>query len=183
MIEAFKNTLQIAGKDLLDFFRNRMELVAFIIMPVFMMVMTGYIFPSGTSLKNITLGVVENDKGEISQNIVTVLENMKLGDKNDNIFLLERQPGNLEEAKEELKKGNLNAILIIPEGFSSDIKESRQGILTLIIDQSNPQISSILTGTMEKIIDGLASKVAIEKLVGMMATELPTDKPALYWIY
>ncbi|GAI04991.1 unnamed protein product [marine sediment metagenome] len=65
MIEAFKNTLQIAGKDLLDFFRNRMELVAFIIMPVFMMVMTGYIFPSGTSLKNITLGVVENDKGKI----------------------------------------------------------------------------------------------------------------------
>ncbi len=178
MIEAFKNTLQIAGKDLLDFFRNRMELVAFIIMPIFMMVMTGYIFPSGTSLKNIALGVVENDKGEISQNIVTVLENMKLGDKNDNIFLLERQPGNLEEAKEELKKGNLNAILIIPEGFSSDIKESRQGILTLIIDQSNPQISSILTGMMEKIVDGLASKVATEKLVGIMATELPTDKPA-----
>jgi len=178
MIEAFKNMLQIAGKDLLDFFRNRMELVAFIIMPVFMMVMTGYIFPSGTSLKNIALGVVENDKGEISQNIVTVLEDMKLGDKNDNMFLLERQPGNLEGAKEELKKGNLNAILIIPEGFSSDIKESRQGILTLIIDQSNPQISSILTGMMEKIVDGLASKVAIEKLVGMMATELPTHKPA-----
>ena len=178
MIEALKNILQITGKDLLEFFRNRMELVAFIIMPVFMMVMTGYIFPSGTSLKNIALGVVENDKGEISENIVTVLENIKLGDKNDNIFLLERQPGNLEEAKEELKKGNLNAILIIPEGFSSDIEESRQGILTLIIDQSNPQISSILTGMMEKIVDGLASKVAIEKLVGMMATELTTDKPA-----
>lgn len=178
MIEALKNILQITGKDLLEFFRNRMELVAFIIMPIFMMVMTGYIFPSGTSLKNIALGVVENDKGEISQNIVTVLENMKLGDKNDNIFLLERQPGNLEEAKEELKRGNLNAILIIPEGFSSDIEESRQGILTLIIDQSNPQISSILTGMMEKIVDGLASKVAIEKLVGMMATEPPTDKPA-----
>ena len=178
MIQAFKNTLQITGKDLLDFFRNRMELIAFIIMPIFMMVMTGYIFPSGTSLKNIALGVVENDKGAISQNIVTVLENMKLGDKNDNIFLLERQLGNLEEAKEELKRGNLNAILVIPEGFSSDIEESRQGILTLIIDQSNPQISSVLTGMMEKIVDGLANNVAVEKLVGIMATELPTDKSA-----
>ena len=107
MIEAFKNTLQIAGKDLLDFSRNRMELVAFIIMPIFMMVMTGYIFPSGTSLKNIAMGVVENDKGEISQNIVTVLENMKLGDKNDSIFLLERQPGNLEEAKEESRQNRV----------------------------------------------------------------------------
>lgn len=176
MIEAFKNTLQIAGKDLLDFFRNRMELVAFIIMPIFMMVMTGYIFPSGTSLKNIALGVVENDKGEISQNIVSVLENMKLGGKNDSIFLLERQPGNLEGAKEELKKGNLNAILIIPEGFSLDIEESRQGILTLIIDQSNPQISSILTGMMEKIVDGLASNVAVGKLAEMMTKQLSTGK-------
>lgn len=177
MIEAFKNTLQIAGKDLLDFFRNRMELVAFIIMPVFMMVMTGYIFPSGTSLKNIALGVVENDKRGISQSIITVLEKMKLGDKNNNVFLLYNFD-NLENAREELKKGNLDAILIIPEDFSSAIEKGQQGVLTLIIDQSNPQISSILTGMMEKIVDGLASKVAIEKLVGMMATELPTDKPA-----
>lgn len=178
MIDAFKNILQITGKDLLEFFRNRMELVAFIIMPVFMMVMTGYIFPSGTSLKNITLAVVENDKGNISENIVTVLEDMKLGDKNDNIFLIERQSGNLEGAKEKLKKGNLNAILIIPESFSSDIEESRQGILTLIIDQSNPQISSILTGMMEKIVDGLATNLAIARLVGIMPTEFSTDKPA-----
>ncbi len=176
MIEAFKNILQITGKDLLEFFRNRMELVAFIIMPVFMMVMTGYIFPSGTSLKNITLAVVGNDKGNMGENIVTVLENMKLGDKNDNIFLIERQPGNLEGAKEELKKGNLNAILIIPEGFSSDIEESRQGILTLIIDQSNPQISSILTGMMEKIVDGLASNVAVAKLIEMMTKQLSTGE-------
>ena len=171
MIEAVKNTLQITIKDLLDFIRNRMELVAFIIMPIFMMIMIGYIFPSETSLKNIALGVVENDKEELSQDIVTVLEKMKLGDKNDNVFLLER-PASLEEAKEELKKGNLNAILVIPEGFSSDIEEGRQGILTLIIDQSNPQISSILTGMMEKIVDGLASKVAIGKLVEMMMKQL-----------
>lgn len=176
MIEAFKNILQITGKDLLEFFRNRMELVAFIIMPVFMMVMTGYIFPSGTSLKNITLAVVQNDKGNTSEDIVTVLENMKLGDKNDNIFLIERQSGNLEGAKEELKKGNLNAILIIPEDFSSNIEESRQGILTLIIDQSNPQISSILTGMMEKIVDGLASNVAIAKLMGVMTKQLSTGE-------
>ncbi len=171
MIEAFKNTLQITGKDLLDFFRNRMELIAFIIMPIFMMVMTGYIFPSGTSLKNITLAVVENDKGEISENIITVLENMKLGDKNDDIFLIERQLGNLEGAKEELKKGNLNAILIVPEGFSSTIQANRQGTLTLIIDQSNPQISSILTGMMEKIVDRLADNVAIGKLTEMMTKQ------------
>ncbi len=177
MIEALKNILQITGKDLLEFFRNRMELVAFIIMPIFMMVMTGYIFPSENSLKNISLGMIENDKGNISQSIITVLEKMKLGDKNNNVFLL-YDFGNLENAKEELKKGNLDAILIIPEDFSSAMEKGQQGVLTLIIDQSNPQISSMLTGIIERIIDGLASKVAIEKLVGMMATRPATDKLA-----
>jgi len=177
MIEALKNILQITGKDLLEFFRNRMELVAFIIMPIFMMVMTGYIFPSENSLKNISLGMIENDKGNISQSIITVLEKMKLGDKNNNVFLL-YDFGNLENAKEELKKGNLDAILIIPEDFSSAMEKGQQGVLTLIIDQSNPQISSMLTGIIERIIDGLASKVAIEKLVGMVATRPATDKLA-----
>jgi len=177
MIEALKNILQITGKDLLEFFRNRMELVAFIIMPIFMMVMTGYIFPSENSLKNISLGMIENDKGNISQSIITVLEKMKLGDKNNNVFLL-YDFDNLENAKEELKKGNLDAILIIPEDFSSAMEKGQQGVLTLIIDQSNPQISSMLTGIIERIIDGLASKVAIEKLVGMVATRPATDKLA-----
>ena len=177
MIESLKNTLQIAGKDLLDFARNRMELIAFIIMPIFMMIMTGYIFPSEQSLKNISLGIVQNDTGKLSQDIIAVLEEMKIGEKDDKVFILQ-SVANLDEAKKKLKKGDLNAILAIPGDFSSSIEKGEQGVLTLITDQSNPQISSLLTGIIEKIIDGLASKVAIEKLIGMMGTFsiLPKDK-------
>ena len=177
MIESLKNTLQIAGKDLLDFARNRMELIAFIIMPIFMMIMTGYIFPSEQSLKNISLGIVQNDTGKLSQDIIAVLEKMKIGEKNDKVFILQSM-ANLDEAKKELKKGDLNAILAVPGDFSSSIEKGEQGVLTLITDQSNPQISSLLTGIIEKIIDGLASKVAIEKLVDMMSafSILPKDK-------
>jgi len=167
MIEFLKNTLQITGKDLLDFIRNRMELIAFIIMPIFMMVMTGYIFPSEQSLKNISLGVVQNDTGKLSQDIVRVLEEIKMGEEDEKVFVLQSM-ANLPKAKEELKKGDLNAILAIPGDFSSSIEKGEQGVLTLVTDQSNPQISSLLTGIIEKIIDGLASKVAIEKLVDMM---------------
>ncbi len=177
MIESLKNTLQIAGKDLLDFARNRMELIAFIIMPIFMMIMTGYIFPSEQSLKNISLGIVQNDTGKLSEGITRVLEEMKIGEKDDKVFILQ-SVANLDEAKKKLKKGDLNAILAVPGDFSSSIEKGEQGVLTLITDQSNPQISSLLTGIIEKIIDGLASKVAIEKLIGMMGTFsiLPKDK-------
>ena len=129
MIEFLKNTLQITGKDLLDFIRNRMELIAFIIMPIFMMVMTGYIFPSEQSLKNISLGVVQNDTGKLSQDIVRVLEEIKMGEEDEKVFVLQSM-ANLPKAKEELKKGDLNAILAI--SVRSDFGSLRSFMLSIV---------------------------------------------------
>ena len=43
-----RHALWIAWKDLLDISRNRMGLVMLILMPLFMMGMVGYIFPSNS---------------------------------------------------------------------------------------------------------------------------------------
>ena len=40
----------IAWKDLMELFRNKMALVMLVLMPIFMMSLAGFIFPSNTSL-------------------------------------------------------------------------------------------------------------------------------------
>jgi hypothetical protein len=40
------HSLRIAWKDLMELFRNRMGLVLLILMPIFMMTMVGFIYPS-----------------------------------------------------------------------------------------------------------------------------------------
>jgi ABC-2 type transport system permease protein len=57
------HSFRIAWKDLLEVFRNRMGLVLLILMPIFMMVMVGYIYPSDNSLSNVTVALVNEDVG------------------------------------------------------------------------------------------------------------------------
>ncbi len=58
-----KYALFIAVKDLIYFFRSRFALIAFIIMPVFMMLMTGYIFPKMQSNRDMNVAVLSHDNG------------------------------------------------------------------------------------------------------------------------
>ena len=48
-----RHALWIAWKDLLYISRNRMGLVMLILMPLFMMGMVGYIFPSNSGMSHV----------------------------------------------------------------------------------------------------------------------------------
>ena len=56
--------LRIAWKDLTELFRNRLGLVLLIVMPLFMMVMVGFIYPSnGGTVNNLPIAIVNEDSG------------------------------------------------------------------------------------------------------------------------
>ena len=57
----FLNSFRIAWKDLLELFRNRLGLVMLILMPLFMMVMVGYIYPSNNTLSNVPVALANQD--------------------------------------------------------------------------------------------------------------------------
>ena len=60
----FSHTLRIAWKDLVELFRNRLGLVLLILMPLFMMVMVGFIYPSsGSTATNLPVAMVNEDVG------------------------------------------------------------------------------------------------------------------------
>jgi ABC-2 type transport system permease protein len=57
------NIFRIAWKDLMELFRNRLGLIMLILMPIFMMGMVGFIFPSNNSLNHVSVGLVNQDVG------------------------------------------------------------------------------------------------------------------------
>jgi hypothetical protein len=59
------NSFRIAWKDLMELFRNRLGLVMLVLMPIFMMGMVGYIFPSNNSLNHISIGLANQDAGYV----------------------------------------------------------------------------------------------------------------------
>ena len=58
----FSHVLLIAWKDLLELFRHRMMLIMLIVMPLLMMTLAGYMFPSSTSLSNVSVALVNEDE-------------------------------------------------------------------------------------------------------------------------
>ena len=58
-----KHSFRIAQKDLTELFRNRLGLVLLIVMPLFMMVMVGFIYPSNGTITDLQIGVVNQDAG------------------------------------------------------------------------------------------------------------------------
>src|SRR3989304_7732270 len=74
------HSLRISWKELVELFRNRLGLVLLVVMPLFMMVMVGFIYPSnGNSVSNLPIALVNEDSGFNnsyipSQTFVTMLQ-------------------------------------------------------------------------------------------------------------
>lgn len=175
MLKQIKQTIvdsyRLGYKDILDFTRDRMMLVAFIIMPLFMMVMMGYIFPSQSVLKDIPLGVVNQDTGLIGNTIVDSLSQIELGAGQQKPYHLVTV-SSVDSAIEQIKGQQLSGVLIIPENFTATISSGQQETVNIIIDQSNPQLSSTLTVMLEKIVDSISTNIAVQQ-VAMLLPQSP----------
>ena len=142
------HSLRIAWKDLTELKRNRFGLVLLIVMPLFMLALVGFIYPtSGSSASNLPVAVVDLDAGYHnstvgSQTFIAVLDeiNSKTG---------------VSDVKTSIQSGNLEGAIIIPSNFSASLLTGKQGTLIIMTDQSNPQISA----TMETLLSGVFSEM------------------------
>lgn len=169
----WKDSGQVTKKDLKDFYRDRARIISFIIMPIFMMLLTGYIFPSQSALKDVPLGVVNLDNGAVSQKMVQTLGDLKVTGSNKPIMIIKniKDP---EEIKELIKKQSLSGAIIIPRDFTSGLLRGVKGKITIITDQSNPQISSILTTMLQQVFQGMGTKLSQLKLQELLGASMPT---------
>ena len=113
------HSLRIGMKDLLVFARDRMMFIAFVIMPIFMMLMVGFIFPSQNVLKNVSLGVVNLDEGSMGDQVVLALQKMNRS-QDERVFAIDylRSKGT---AVDQIKYQTISGALIIPSDFSARI--------------------------------------------------------------
>jgi len=168
-MRAIGDVLQITKKDLLEFMRDRLRLVTFAIMPIFMMVMVGFIFPSQNTLKNIPIGIA-NQNGDSGGKLVEVIGNMANG--GDKIFKVSSY-NNIDEIKEGIKQQKIGGGLVIPSDFSEKISQNQQANVTIIQDQSNPQISALTTQVLTKVIEGFGQQIGAQKVSQILISKLP----------
>jgi ABC-2 type transport system permease protein len=155
--DALRHSLWIAWKDLLDLWRNRMAMVMLILMPLFMMVMVGYIFPSESALEDVDVGLANEDLGPLgaafSQNLTLVSEETGLMNLKDST--------GFDDIKQKIQDGILVGGVIIPSNFTSNLENGAQAVVEIISDQSNPQVSLLLQGVLSEVIEMMGTWRAI----------------------
>jgi ABC-2 type transport system permease protein len=155
-----KHTLWVCWKDLLEFSRSRLRLLMLILMPLLMMMMVGFIFPSTTSVSDTPIALANLDEGvgNISHGDTFVVQLGAISNATGIIDL--KTAEDFEDIKTQILDGDVNGGIILSQNFSSDLIAGRQGNVTIITDQSNPQLSLSMQTILMETIEQMGTQTA-----------------------
>jgi ABC-2 type transport system permease protein len=166
------HSFRIAWKDLMELFRNRMGLVLLILMPIFMMGMVGFIYPSETSLNNIPIALVNEDAGfgdySLSSTFILTLNTIN---ENSGMMTL-TNASNLDKVRELIQTGDAEGGIIISIEFTQNIMNGKQGTITLVTDQSNPQMSAMIQAVMNQVFEQMGTALAQQNIAQELGIDL-----------
>ncbi|MEM3413762.1 MAG: ABC transporter permease, partial [Thermoplasmata archaeon] len=127
----------ICWKDLVEFSRSKMRVIMLVLMPLFMMAMVGFIFPSNNTLKDQPVAIANLDEGytvyvphnhtNISMNMSQILIEQINAVNNQTGMMRLSEARDFEEIKVRIQNGELSAGLVIPSNFTTEIIMGRQG--------------------------------------------------------
>jgi ABC-2 type transport system permease protein len=173
------HSFRIAWKDLMELFRNRLGLVLLILMPLFMMVMVGFIYPSGNSVSNLPVALVNEDAGYGNSTIAsqTFIMGLQQINSQTGMFVLSNA-SSMDDIKDMVQRGNLDGGIVIPSNFTVSILSGEQGTLIIVTDQSNPQISATIRAVLSGVFDQMGTQLALDRVRPLNATNpLAVVKP------
>ncbi|MGZ4904365.1 MAG: ABC transporter permease [Halobacteriota archaeon] len=158
-----RHSLWIAWKDLTEIWRNRLALVMLVLMPLFMMSMVGFIFPSENAVKDVPVALANLDtapNATLSKAFITQLETV-----NNKTSMMQLSSVSSEsDVKTAIQNGDKSAGIIIGQNFSSDLAAGKQADITIVIDQSNPQMSMLMQTALTQAIEQMGTQTAQHSL-------------------
>ena len=165
------HSFRIAWKDLMELFRNRMGLVLLILMPVFMMAMVGFIYPSETSLNNISIALVNEDTGfgdySFSSTFILSLHNIT---ENTGMMTL-IDASSFDDVRAMIQTGDVGGGIIISSDFTSRIMSEQQGTITIVTDQSNPQMSAMIQAVLNEVFEQMGTALAQQNVAEQLGID------------
>ena len=137
-----------------------MGLVMLILMPLFMMGMVGYIFPSNSGMSNVPVALANLDavQGNASLSTKFVAQLEALNNKTGMMDL--STVGSAADVKSNIQNGQQSAGIIIGSNFTSNLNSGKQADVTIVNDQSNPQTASLIQTQLTQVIEQMGTQTA-----------------------
>jgi len=155
----------IARRDLLDLWRAKMLLFFFILMPLLLMTMFGFIYPPvpksnpstgniGTAFSNLPVALVQMDDGQTANSVAAQFIQISAQQGLFKISEIASYPA----ARDQIVEGNIKGIIIIPQSFSDAIAAVRRALWSapgFSMSRHRADSVKIPTALMERLTDAL----------------------------
>ncbi len=166
--------LDIARRDLLDLWRSKMLLFFFILFPILLMSMFGYIYPPmpksnpntgsiGTAFPNLPVTLVRMDDGQTANSIAAQFIQIS---KQQRLFIVS-ESASYEAARNQLVLGNLKGIIIIPQGFSDALAAGQPATVQVTVDETNPTTASVVRSEISAVFNIIGSSMSTQNINNM----------------
>ncbi len=179
------HSFRIAWKDMVELYRNKFGLVLLIVMPLFMMGMVGFIYPTGgTTANNLPVAVVNMDTGYngstvASQTFTTVLQQI-----NGRTSMMKlTTAASIADVKDSIQKGDLEGGIIIPSNFTASLLSGKQGTLVIMTDTSNPQVSATIQTVLSAVFNKMGTMIAQQNVQALSPTVTASNSLAIVQPY
>jgi ABC-2 type transport system permease protein len=157
----------IAERELLKFFRSPRLMLSSMAIPLLQLVVLGAAFAG--KIHNASFGIVDHDRGAAARKVREALLSIEANAKTIRTVKYDDEP----QARQDLYAGALDAAIIIPPRFSSDVLRGRQPEIGLLLDNSDIFLSDSLAIMMQQVVlslngpskeDRLASAIALQDI-------------------
>ncbi len=156
-----QHSLRVALKDLMELFRNRLGLFMLVLMPIFMMSMVGFIYPSETSLSDVPVALANEDQGydPYPKASLTFIAALNQINTHTGMMIL-ANASDFDQVRTMIQSGEAEGGIVIPSNFTSSLMTGRQGTIIIVSDQSNPQMSTILQVALKEVLEQMGTMLA-----------------------
>lgn len=133
----------ILQKEFLQIFRNRAMLPILFVMPVVQLLVLS--FAATYELKEVPFVLADMDQSELSRELVSQFQATGYFTQEKNLF-------DMEQALQEMDRGNVKMILHIPPHFQRDLNSGNPAFLQILIDAVDGNTAGLIQSYSNSII-------------------------------
>jgi len=138
-----KIILALIRKEFIQIFRDKLIMPIIFVVPLVQLIILAN--AATLEMKNIKMMVVDNDLSITSRKLISKFEGSPF-------FIINKRSTSIDIAEKELKKGNVDVIVNIPQNFEKDLYREKKDKILVLINAINGVVAGISSAYIQNII-------------------------------
>lgn len=141
-------------KDLLVLWRDKTQIIAYILFPILMITLFGY--GMGGNIDNLPIAIYAPDNGQLTNQTLNEL-------KSNELYDIKYITNNSEETKRLVENGTVMSAILLPSNYD-DNDDNQSKTVTLYTDSTDYMGGQILIPSTELLFSRISGEIGLSKL-------------------